>query len=45
MKLLEQNLKKERKQMHKEDMKLPVKSGWMSEVLDRYLHLKVLTYL
>ena len=31
--------------MHKEDMKLPVKSGWMSEVLDRYLHLKVLTYL
>lgn len=32
MKLLGQNLKKERKQMHKEDMKLPVKSGWMSEV-------------
>ena len=31
--------------MHKEDMKLLVKSGWMLEVLDRYLHLKVLNYL
>lgn len=41
MRLLEQNLKKERKQMYKKDMKLPVKNGWMSEVLDRYLHLRM----